>query len=60
MKGIYAVVKEVEGRIIRLEQDVEFESDLEDFRMKFVRRIKVNGQLLHEKNWDEVFPRDFQ
>ncbi len=60
VKGIYAVVKEVEGRTLRLEQDVEFKSDENNFRLIFIRRILVNGELLHEKQWDEIFPRDFQ
>jgi putative CocE/NonD family hydrolase len=58
--GIYAVVKEVEGRTLRLEQDVEFKSDENNFRLIFIRRIKVNGELFHEKKWDEIIPRDFQ
>ena len=58
--GIYAVVKEIEGRTIRLEQDVEFKSDQNNFRLVFIRRIKVNGKIIHEKRWDEIFPRDFQ
>ena len=58
--GTYAVVKEVEGRTIRLEQDVEFKSDENNFQLIFVRRIKVNDEVLHEKSWDETFPRDFQ
>jgi uncharacterized protein len=58
--GVYAVVKELEDRIIRLEQDVEFTSDVNNFRLKFIRRIKVNGEVLHEKTWDDLIPRDFQ
>jgi hypothetical protein len=58
--GIYALVEELENRTIRLEQDVEFKSDPENFRMIFTRRLKVNGKIMHEKHWDEIFPRDFQ
>ena len=43
-----------------VEQDVEFKSDEENFRLIFVRRIKVNGETLHEKSWKEVIPRDYQ
>ena len=58
--GIYALVEELEDRTIRLEQDVVFKSDLENFRMVFTRRVKVDGKITHEKHWDEIFPRDFQ
>lgn len=58
--GKYAVVKEVDSRTLRLEQDVEFKSDEKNFRLIFIRRIKVNGEVLHEKRWDETIPRDFQ
>jgi hypothetical protein len=58
--GIYALVEELENRTIRLEQNVEFKSDLKNFRMIFIRRLKVNGKIMHEKHWDEIFPRDFQ
>ncbi len=58
--GHYAVVKELKDRLIRLEQDVEFKSDSKNFQMIFNRRIKLNGKILHEKQWDEIFPRDFQ
>jgi hypothetical protein len=60
VKGIYALVEELKNRTIRLEQDVEFKSDPKNFRMIFIRRIKVDGEIVHEKHWDEVFPRDFQ
>ena len=58
--GTYALVEELEDRTIRFEQDVEFKSDLENFRMIFNRRVKVNGKIMHEKRWDKIFPRDFQ
>jgi hypothetical protein len=58
--GIYALVEELENRTIRLEQDVEFKSDPKNFRMIFTRRLIVNGEIVHEKHWDETFPRDFQ
>lgn len=58
--GIYALTEELEDRTIRMEQEVEFKSDEKNFRMNFKRRIKVNGELLHENEWDEIFPRDFQ
>ena len=41
-------------------QKVEFKSDLENFRMVFICRVKVDSKITHEKCWDEIFPRDFQ
>ncbi|MDG1858255.1 MAG: CocE/NonD family hydrolase, partial [Emcibacteraceae bacterium] len=58
--GIYAVEKELDGRTLRLEQDVVFSSDENNFRLKFIRRLKINGEVEHEKTWDEIIPRDFQ
>jgi putative CocE/NonD family hydrolase len=58
--GTYALVEELENRTIRLEQKVEFKSDLENFHMLFTRRLKVDGKITHEKYWDKIFPRDFQ
>jgi hypothetical protein len=60
VRGVYALVEQLKDRTIRLEQDVLFESDPENFYMTFIRRLKVNGKTLHEKQWNETFPRDFQ
>ncbi len=58
--GNYALVEELRDRTIRLEQDVKFMSDRKNFRLMFTRRLKVNGEIMHEKHWDEIIPRDFQ
>lgn len=58
--GTYALTQELDGRTLRFEQDVVFSSDAENFRLKFTRRLKVNGNLEREKKWDELIPRDFQ
>lgn len=58
--GTYALVEELKDRTIRLEQDVEFKSDPENFRLIFTRRLRVNGEIVQEKHWDKTFPRDFQ
>jgi predicted acyl esterase len=60
VKGIYALVEELKDRTIRMEQEVEFKSDPDNFYMDFTRRLKVNGETVHEKNWKETFPRDYQ
>ena len=53
-------MEELEKRTSRLEQDVEINSELKNLRMIFTRRLKVNGEIEHEKHWDETFPRDVQ
>ena len=58
--GIYAVAIDLKDRTIRMEQNVVFKSDLKNFHMNFIRRFKVDGETLHEKQWNEIFPRDFQ
>ena len=58
--GIYAVNIDLKDRTIRMEQNVVFKSDLKNFHMNFIRRFKVDGETLHEKQWNEIFPRDFQ
>lgn len=59
--GRYALTEELDdGRTIRLEQEVAFTSDVESFRLVFDRRVRVNGELIREKRWDETFSRDFQ
>ena len=58
--GIYAVAIDLKDRTIRMEQNVVFKSDLKNFHMNFIRRFKVDGETLHEKQWNETFPRDFQ
>jgi len=58
--GRYALTEELEDRIIRFEQDVSFNSDAENFRLKFERRVYVNGELFGENEWDETIPRDYQ
>ena len=59
--GRYALTVDLnDGRTIRLEQEVVFSSDVEQFHLAFDRRIKHNGELMREKQWKESFPRDFQ
>ena len=58
--GTYAVTIDLKDRTIRMEQNVEFKSDLKNFYMNFIRRFKVNGETLHERQWNKTFQRDFQ
>jgi len=60
VRGAYALTQELEDRTLVFEQDVEFSSDLENFRLRIARRVKVDGDLFREKTWDEVIPRDYQ
>jgi len=60
VKGIYALQEELPGRVIRFEQDVTFRSDPDNFYLVFDRRVLVNGELKHHKEWRETIPRDFQ
>ena len=60
VKGIYALQQELPGRLLRFEQDVTMQSDLDNFYLTFKRRALVNGELEHEKEWRQTIPRDFQ
>ncbi|MGI9222189.1 MAG: CocE/NonD family hydrolase [Woeseiaceae bacterium] len=58
--GRYKITQELQDRTLEFEQSVEFNSDKENFYLKFHRRVVENGELFAEKTWDEVLPRDFQ
>ena len=58
--GFYALTQELEDRILRFEQDVVFRSDAENFRVIYIRRLEVDGEVVREKKWDETIRRDFQ
>ena len=60
VRGVYALFQELEDRTLRFEQDVVFSSDIENFRMIFTRRLKIDGDIVREKKWDEGIPRDYQ
>ena len=58
--GRYVLTQELEDRTLAFEQVVDFTSDEHNFRLRFHRRLFVDGELFREKAWDEVIPRDFQ
>jgi putative CocE/NonD family hydrolase len=60
VKGIYSLTHELEDRVLRFEQEVVFSSDVENFRLIFTRRVKIDGDVVREKHWDETIPRDYQ
>jgi len=60
VRGIYVLQEELPDRLLRFEQEVTFRSDLENFYLVFKRRVLVNGELKHEKEWADTIQRDFQ
>ena len=58
--GVHSLTQELEDRTLRFMQDVVLSSDAETFRLLFTRRLEVDGEVVREKQWDEVIPRDFQ
>jgi hypothetical protein len=60
VEGSYTLDYQLEDRHLRFEQDVEFTSDPENFRLIFHRRVFVNDEIFRQKSWDEIIPRDFQ
>ena len=46
-------------RELLFEAVLDFHSDLENFYYVYTRRVFENGELLHEKTWDEAIPRVF-
>jgi hypothetical protein len=60
VRGIHTLTQELEDRTLRFVQDVVLSSDAETFRLIFTRRLEVDGSVVREKQWDEIFPRDYQ
>ena len=60
VEGSYTLDYQLEDRRLRFEQEVEFTSDRENFRLTFHRRVFVNDEIFRQKSWDEIIPRDFQ
>jgi putative CocE/NonD family hydrolase len=49
-----------DGRVLRWESELAFESDAENFHYRYTRRLYRNGDLLRERTWTETIPRDYQ
>ena len=60
MTGDYEITVNVDGRQLLLEGDASFNSDAENFYLKYTRRIHQNGELVRERTWSETIPRDHQ
>ena len=48
------------GRTLVWEAELDFSSDLESFFYRYTRRLFENGELLRERTWKDVIPRDHQ
>jgi hypothetical protein len=60
MRGTYAIQVELPERVLRMEGNIDFRSDAENFYLEFTRRMKVDGEVLREKTWRDTVARDFQ
>lgn len=60
VRGEYSTTVTLEGRTLRWETRITLRSDRANFHYTAVRRLWRNGELLREKAWDEVIPRDHQ
>jgi len=60
VQGTCSLDLELQDRRLRFEQDVTFSSNLTHFRLMFKRRALLDGELVHERQWNESIPRDFQ
>jgi hypothetical protein len=60
MRGTYAIQLELASRVIRMEGNIWFRSDAQNFYLDFTRRMKENGEVVRERTWTETVPRDFQ
>jgi len=45
---------------LRQLERITFRSDLDNFYYDYVRRVLRDGELVREKTWDDVIPRDHQ
>ncbi len=60
VQGVYSLTQELADRTLRFEQDLDLRSDVDDFRLTVTRRLRIDGELVRQKEWDETIPRDFQ
>ncbi len=58
--GQYSTNVVLPGRLLRWEGRVRFDSDRDNFKYTFTRRLFQNNKLLREKSWTETIPRDNQ
>ena len=58
--GEYAITIKLPERTLQFQGILDFESDRENFTLVYTRRLKRDGELVRERVWREMFPRDFQ
>jgi putative CocE/NonD family hydrolase len=60
VKGSHEIEVSLPDRKLLWQADLEFSSDRDNFHYRYTRRLLRDGELLREKTWSEVIPRDFQ
>jgi predicted acyl esterase len=58
--GEHRLTVELEDRTLTWEGRLSFRSDRESFHYDYTRRLLRDGELVREKTWTEVIPRDHQ
>ena len=60
MKGTHRWEVTLDDRVILWEAELDFSSDAENFHYRYLRRVSENGEVVREKTWNEIIPRDYQ
>jgi CMP-N-acetylneuraminic acid synthetase len=60
VRGEHRTTVELPERTLVWEGRVWFRSDRENFFYSYTRRLLENGELVREKSWEDVIPRDHQ
>jgi predicted acyl esterase len=60
VRGHYRTTVELADRTLVWEAVASLRSDLENFHLSYTRRLLRDGQLVREKTWEDVIPRDHQ
>jgi len=59
VRSEYSNQVELEDRVLKWTGVLDFSSDAENFYYDYTRILERNGEVIREKNWNEVIPRDF-
>lgn len=57
VNSIYTITVEANGRVITLIGELHFSGDSEAYYYDYTRRLEEGGKVIHQKNWQEVIPR---
>ncbi|MDH4109113.1 MAG: CocE/NonD family hydrolase [Gammaproteobacteria bacterium] len=60
VKGTHVMQVQLEDRILTWEAELDFSSDAKNFYYRYFRRLSKDGEIVREKRWNEIIPRDFQ